>query len=327
MNPRRTAAPRTGRNMAARMVRDMAGGVGGRTAGGLRAPGRTVLRLATNLGSRARQALGARKSEGGPSGLLTRAFLVIVLMGSGTGPDAATWARGGVSNEPSRSMTRDTTPPLPVRFVKRPGPEPPAEEARRADSSSRSSRSSTEDARYGRPIELPAPQDTASEGDDEAESRPARDGPSVTWVVLSSLAIVLGLFFLVVWLARRALPRSAASLPKDVLEVLGRSPLAARHNLQLIRLGRRLLLVSVTPETAETLAEITDADEVNHLASLCRQGQPDSITGSFRQALHQLGSPQQAGDERVGSRSNSLGFGADAGKASRMPLQHVRKTT
>ena len=62
-----------------------------------------------------------------------------------------------------------------------------------------------------------------------------------------------------------------------------------RHQLQLIRLGRRLLLVSVTPDHAETLTEITDPDEVNHLTSLCRQQQPGSISDSFRQVLHQLG--------------------------------------
>ncbi|MFW6169475.1 MAG: FliO/MopB family protein [Planctomycetota bacterium] len=245
-----------------------------------------------------------------------RLLLVTTLLGSGVGSQGVARAQRSVSNEPSRSVDRDTTPRLPVRFVKRPEPE-----TRPADPSP----AATEDSRYGQPIKLPAPEDAPAEGDREPGAGHSTDGGSVTWVVLSSLAIVLGLFFLVVWLARRALPRSAVSLPKDVLEVLGRSPLAARHNLQLIRLGQRLLLVSVTPETAETLAEITDVDEVNHLAGLCRQNQPDSITGSFRQALHQLGSPQQAGDEGLGGTSNQFGFGADAGQASRTPLQHVRK--
>lgn len=107
-------------------------------------------------------------------------------------------------------------------------------------------------------------------------------------VVLSSLAIVLGLFFFVVWLSRRAFPKASVSLSSDVLELLGRAPLTSRHHLQLMRLGHRLLLVSVTPDHAEALTEITDPDEVNHLTSLCRQQQPGSITDSFRQVLHQL---------------------------------------
>jgi flagellar biogenesis protein FliO len=83
-------------------------------------------------------------------------------------------------------------------------------------------------------------------------------------------------------------------LPTDVLELLGRTPLAARHHLQLIRLGHRLLLVSVSTDAVETLSEITDVDEVNHLAALCKQGDPNSISASFRQVFQQLGSAGQA---------------------------------
>jgi flagellar biogenesis protein FliO len=134
------------------------------------------------------------------------------------------------------------------------------------------------------PIPIPPPKSGARRGE-ESPARATTAG-NVATVVLSSLAIVLGLFFLVVWLSRRALPKASTNLSKEVLEILGRAPLAARHHLQLIRLGRRLLLVSVTPDHAETLAEITDPDEMNHLTSLCRQQQPGSITESFRQVLH-----------------------------------------
>jgi len=137
-------------------------------------------------------------------------------------------------------------------------------------------------------VPLPPPKQRAPAGK-SASAKPHSTG-HVASVVASSLAIVLGLFFCVVWLARRALPKASASLSIEVLEVLGRAPLASRHNLQLIRLGRRLLLVSVTPDHAETLTEITDPDEMNHLTSLCRQQQPGSISDSFRQVLHQLGS-------------------------------------
>jgi flagellar biogenesis protein FliO len=131
-----------------------------------------------------------------------------------------------------------------------------------------------------------------------AASRPAaatggrNTASNMAVVVGSSLAIVLGLFFLFVWLSRRAFPKASATLPNEVLEVLGRVPLASRHHLQLIRLGRRLVLMSVTAEHAEALSEITDPDEVNQLCGLCRQQQPGSISDSFRQVLHQLGSAQ-----------------------------------
>jgi flagellar biogenesis protein FliO len=94
------------------------------------------------------------------------------------------------------------------------------------------------------------------------------------------------------------MPKSATALPNDVLELLGRSPLGNRHQLQLLRLGRRLLLVSVTPDSAETLAEVTDTDEVNHLTGLCRQEQTNSITNSFRQVLQQLGTQPSSRSRR-----------------------------
>ncbi len=180
-------------------------------------------------------------------------------------------------------------------------------------------------ARYGKPIDLPAPKHTRP-----GDQRRPLDGrgttqSNVTWVVMSSLAIVLGLFFLVVWIARRALPKSTTTLSTDVLDVLGRAPLGNRHNLQLIRLGRRLLLVSVTPDNAQTLTEITDPDEVNHLASLCQQQQPGSITGSFRQVLQQLGSQQPTPSRRSRGASNSLNPDASAKPQQQPSLRQVRE--
>jgi hypothetical protein len=57
--------------------------------------------------------------------------------------------------------------------------------------------------------------------------------------------------------------------------------------MQLIRLGNKLILLSVTPSGAETLTEITDIDEVNRLAGLCQQGRSGSISATFRQVLSQ----------------------------------------
>lgn len=108
--------------------------------------------------------------------------------------------------------------------------------------------------------------------------------------VFASLAIVLGLFVLVVWVTRRTRPKGSMSLPKEVVQVLGRVPLAARQQLHLVRLGNKLLLLSVTANGSETLSEITDVDEVERLAGICQQNQPGSITATFRQVLLQLGS-------------------------------------
>ena len=106
--------------------------------------------------------------------------------------------------------------------------------------------------------------------------------------VVGSLAVVLGLFLAVVWVSRRFAPPGSAILPKEVVELLGRAPLAGRHTMQLVRVGNKLLLLALSSNGAETLTEVTDPVEVEHLAALCRRGKVDSATASFTTVLGQL---------------------------------------
>jgi flagellar biogenesis protein FliO len=99
---------------------------------------------------------------------------------------------------------------------------------------------------------------------------------------------VLGLFLMIAWSTRKFAPAGATPLPKEAVELLGRAQLAARQQMQLVRVGNRLLVVAITAGAAETLTEITDPAEVEHLLSLCRRGDSSSSTVAFRQALHQL---------------------------------------
>ena len=114
-----------------------------------------------------------------------------------------------------------------------------------------------------------------------------------------SLAIVLGLFFIVAWAMRKTAPRGSLLLPKEVFEVLGRAPLGARQQVQLLRCGNKLLLVSITPSGAETLTEVTDPLEVDRIAGICQQTHPKSATTAFRQVFQQLAR------RRPASRRNS----------------------
>lgn len=110
------------------------------------------------------------------------------------------------------------------------------------------------------------------------------------YTVLSALALVIGAFLVFAWLLRRV--RSKASrregLPADVVSVLGRVPLAARQFAELLRVGNKLVLVSLTPNGAETLTEVTDPVEVDRLVGLCQQGNPHSTTKAFEQVFRQL---------------------------------------
>jgi flagellar biogenesis protein FliO len=111
---------------------------------------------------------------------------------------------------------------------------------------------------------------------------------------MASLAVVVGLFLLAMWLVRRHLPRGLGPLPSDVLEVLGRTTIGSRQPVTLVRLGDRLLLIATNPQGMETLSEITDPDEVTRLLGICQQAQPHSASTAFRQVFQQVSRPPQA---------------------------------
>lgn len=136
----------------------------------------------------------------------------------------------------------------------------------------------------GAELALPPPSDRNQL---PAPSATARRSPTVT--VISSLAIVVGLFFLVVWVSRRATPQTATVLPTEVVQVLGRAPLTGRQMLHLVRVGNKVLVLAISPQGTESLAEITDAHEVERLCAACERNRPGSITATFRQVLQQFG--------------------------------------
>ena len=137
------------------------------------------------------------------------------------------------------------------------------------------------------PIPLAPPGRSAQQGKDAAKPKPGIDVSSLI-TVGSSLAVVLGLFFVVAWVMRRTAPGNCPVLPNEVFEVLGRAPLAARQQAHLVRLGAKLVLLSISPGGVEALSEVTDPDEVNRLAGLCQRARPDSTTAAFRQVFQRF---------------------------------------
>jgi flagellar biogenesis protein FliO len=113
--------------------------------------------------------------------------------------------------------------------------------------------------------------------------------------VLGALGLVLGIFFVFVWGARRVAPAGLGPLPKEAVEPLGSVVLVGRQQLQLLRLGGRLLLVSLAPGSVQPVAEICDPAEVEHLLALCRRQRPESATAAFRQMIEQAASQPTSG--------------------------------
>jgi len=119
--------------------------------------------------------------------------------------------------------------------------------------------------------------------------------------VFSSLAIVLGLFGTLVWVLKRSGGASMAGVSKETLQVLGRTALAPRQNIVLVRCGQRVLVLAVGGAQTTTLAEITDPDEVNELLAGCL-GQ--SSRQQFHQTLHSLGQEKLSSNHFVAPQSS-----------------------
>lgn len=131
------------------------------------------------------------------------------------------------------------------------------------------------------------------------ESRSPRSSTTGTLItVSSSLAIVLGCFLLFVWLIRRIGPRGGTTLPRAAVEVLGRAALDARQQLQLVRVGSKLLLLAVSPGQATALCEISETDEVDYLLHLCDQPGLDAKTDPLREVLRDLHRQQNRATRR-----------------------------
>ena len=132
--------------------------------------------------------------------------------------------------------------------------------------------------------EIPLRSFPEHDGTSRSNSRAPTTGRTMTTIV-GALAICLGAFFLLVWVTKRHSPAGLAALPKEVVESLGRSSLHGRQYLQLLRIGRKLVLLHVTPTGAEALTEVDDPAEVDRLVGLCQQTGANSVTTSFRDVL------------------------------------------
>ncbi|MCG8406211.1 MAG: flagellar biosynthetic protein FliO [Phycisphaerales bacterium] len=98
------------------------------------------------------------------------------------------------------------------------------------------------------------------------------------------LGIVLGVVALCVLGFRKWMPRTNRWGGSQAIKVMSRHYLSNKQSLCLLRLGRRLVLVGVTPDRISTLGEINDPEEVATLVSAVERGRPGSFTSLFSQS-------------------------------------------
>lgn len=83
---------------------------------------------------------------------------------------------------------------------------------------------------------------------------------------LGALAIVLALVGVAAWALRRWMPATRFG-DSGVLRIVGRTSLSPKHNLALVQLGCRFVMVGVSGDRITTLCEVREPDEVAELAA------------------------------------------------------------
>lgn len=151
-----------------------------------------------------------------------------------------------------------------------------------------------------RPAESDMPLMPGSLGDGGGSTRPATGGGG--WArSLASVALVVGLILVLAAAARFVSRRSgslAATLgpggraPSGVLEVLARYPVGRGQVMVLLRIDRRVLLLSQTVGGKSagftTLAQFDDPSEVAAILRQTRDEASESVSARFRQALERF---------------------------------------
>ncbi len=109
------------------------------------------------------------------------------------------------------------------------------------------------------------------------EIAPSLDLPRL----ITAFAVVLGLIFLLRWGAKHWFAPQLGLGTTRAVQVLARSPIAARQSVVLMRVGRRLLVVADNGSQMNSLAEITDPDEVATLVGQIQNEKTDLAAKTF----------------------------------------------
>ena len=81
---------------------------------------------------------------------------------------------------------------------------------------------------------------------------------------IGALAVVLALVAGAYWVVRRWMP-SARTVDAGVMKLVGRTGLTPKQSLALVQVGRRYVVVGVSPDRLDSLCEICDPEEVAEL--------------------------------------------------------------
>jgi len=127
---------------------------------------------------------------------------------------------------------------------------------------------------------------------------------------VSALAVVVALILVAAWAAKRWLPGVRRDSKGGPMQVLATTYLSPKQSLALVRCGRRVILIGVTPEHISSLAVMDETNELPDLAHASVRGDGERLSGQFNEALDEaasdFGRNDAAWDEPLGPDEREL---------------------
>lgn len=154
------------------------------------------------------------------------------------------------------------------RFASAPSPtaaQPPVRTASQPAASTSVSTSGPAGQAAGENLVFPASNRERGPAGERREYR----APSIFPAMLS-VAAVCGLFLVALYLIKKYLPGHRQLFSHPAMEVLGRTHLDQRRYVSLLRVGKRIVVVGVSPDEMRPLSEITDEDEITAIMEVAR---------------------------------------------------------
>lgn len=93
--------------------------------------------------------------------------------------------------------------------------------------------------------------------------------PSI-WPALLSVVAICGLFVAAMFLVKKYLPGHKQLFSHPSMEVLGRTHLDQRRYVSLLRVGKRIIVLGISPDEISSLSEITDEEEITGIMEVAR---------------------------------------------------------
>lgn len=89
--------------------------------------------------------------------------------------------------------------------------------------------------------------------------------PALFYVLL-----VCGVFTVILYLAKKYLPGHRQLFSHPAMELLGRTHLDQKRYISLLRVGKRVIVLGISPDEISSLSEITDEEEITGILEVAR---------------------------------------------------------